>query len=858
MNSPHWLPAILLTILMVSLSVNAQTLLQSAGDDSDLFSRFQDAQFKEKTDRELMQEAFKRKRAAYESLMARESPILFTADFQEIDDETRTFILSGNVEIWKDMFKLKADWVRIYQWSGEIEARGHVVMEFDQDIMTGDEVNFNFNTGTGWISNARAAVEPHLYLESDVLEKIPDFEKNGQGQYIIHKGTITACSGFKPAWKFKTKYAVLRLENYVHMNNVSAWIRNIPVFWSPYFFYPTKTERTTGLLTPNINWSTTRGMMYSHDFFLCINDYLDATAGITYYTNIGLQKQFQFRNAFNPLTKGVINFEHIRERNSPSINREPLDRWRGTYEQNAMFPFDIRGTANLIYQSDEAFTGDYGDWNQGITQYLDSRVSLTRYWGTSGMVIDGTYQKNIRQYYDDHLQYMPRIEYFSGWKYLFDDLRWQLKLKGENIKKGTSEMASIDTGEGHVTERRVLERDSFRYSIFASMGYEFNQIPWMNIYPWVSVDERFWSASKTYDPRFVGDTWATYKFVPEEPEMSWQRGLSQVGNGFFRHSFQTGIDFTGPKIYRIFDFLGYKTLSRMKHIIEPKISLDYTPELIGQERLLYFDPNDYLEPGTKLTYSVSTRLLMKLKSKQEQSQKKAGLGKDAKPGVDKAASDEEDSTDEDSKEAFQPQSGSIREFGFLTISQTYDFLKKRRWEDREVLPGQDERIYYPLSNIALNLTINPLANIYLSGKIEYDPWHDSFSNGYIYGHLKQKHWEFGLRWDYTKQFLNDFYDIHSLALEGGMSLNDSWSFASWIKYDFSKDYSPYLFLDITYQAQCWGITLHSYYKNNREYDFLTGTYENDPEIKFGLSFHFKNIDTIDTDTFGKFWWGSSD
>ncbi|MGB3976605.1 MAG: putative LPS assembly protein LptD [bacterium] len=854
MDTFRWLFIVFIALSMACLSIDAQTLLQTTADDADLFSKFQDAQFKEKTDRELMQEAFKRKRAAYESLMSRETPILFKADFQEIDDETRTFILSGDVEIQKDMFKLNADWVRIYQWSGEIEARGHVVMEFDTDIITGDEIVFNFNTGTGWISNARAAVEPHLYLESDVLEKISDYEKNGQGQYVIYNGSITACSGYKPAWKFKTKYAVLRLENYVHMNNVSAWIRKVPVFWSPYFFYPTKTERTTGLLTPNVNWSTTRGLMYSQDFFLCINDYMDATAGITYYTNIGLQKELQFRNAFSHLSKGEMNFEHIRERNSPSANREPLDRWKGTYEQNAMLPYDIRGTANLIYQSDEAFTSDYGDWNQGITQYLDSRMSLTRYWGTAGIMMDGTYQKNMREFYDDHLQYMPRVEYFTGWKYFFDDFRWQMKLKGENIQKATSEMASIDTGHGQVTERRILKRESLRYSFFASMGYEYNQIPWMSVYPWVSIDERFWSAFKTHDPRFVGDTWATYKVIPKEPEASWEGGLGQVGNGYYRHSFRTGIDLTGPKIYRIFDFLGYKTLSRMKHIIEPKISLDYTPELVGQERLLYFDPEDLLEPGTKLTYSVSTRLLMKMKSKKDQKQKAIDLGKDGKYVSGETDSDEKGSPDGDT---FQLQSGSIREFGFLTISQTYDFLKKRRWEEREVLPGQDERIYYPFSNVAVNLTINPLANIYLSGKIEYDPWHDSFSNGYIYGFLKQKDWEFGLRWDYTKYFLNDFYNVHALALEGGISLNDSWSIASWIKYDFSKEYSPYLFLDITYQAQCWGITLHSYYKNNREYDLLKGTYQNDPEIKFGLSFHFKNIDTIDTDTFGKFWWGNS-
>lgn len=40
-------------------------------------------------------------------------------------------------------------------------------------------------------------------------------------------------------------------------------------------------------------------------------------------------------------------------------------------------------------------------------------------------------------------------------KHFFDDFRWQMKLKGENIQKATSEMASIDTGHGEVTNERI-------------------------------------------------------------------------------------------------------------------------------------------------------------------------------------------------------------------------------------------------------------------------------------------------------------------------------------------------------------------------------------------------------------------
>lgn len=844
--------------------------MQSETDGGNLFDKFQEEQFQEKTDQEVMQEEFKKKRSAYESLMSRESPIFFQADTQEIDEENRIFVLSGNVEIWKDMFRLKADWVRIFQWSGEVEARGNVVIEFSEDVLTGDEANYNFDTGTGWISNARAAVKPQLYMEAKLLEKFPDLESTGEGQYALHHGLVTACSGERPAWRFDTRYAVIRLENYVHMNSVSAWIRNVPVLWTPYFFYPTKTGRATGLLTPRIKWSSTRGVIVSEEFFWCINDYMDATAGLTYHSIIGLKEDFQFRNAFDRYSKGELNFEHIKEEESPSENRDPEERWKLTYEQNAMFPYDIRGTANLNYQSDESFDEDYTDLVLGRTQYLDSRISLTRYWGTSSLTLDGSYEKSFSLAQDSRLEHLPRLEYFTGRKTLIGDLRWQMRIKGERLFKGTNETAQFESDDGPATEIRRLEEDALRGYFYGEVWYEFSEIAWLNITPWVLVDERIWNTKKQLDPDYPDGTWATYSELPEPRENDWKAGLTDTGDGLHRHIFRAGVDINGPKFYRIYDMLGYKKLARVKHVIEPKIAFDFTPELMGRTEIPYFDSEDILEPGTKLTYSVTTRLLMKMVPPKKKKKKKTGetadpdaVEQNESMSADEADDDttpdstdaEEDSESSDVEGGVSAQTGIVREFGYLTISQTYDFFKEDHWDEREVEPGEEERIYYPYSNVKLDLTINPFASVYVSGRVEYDPWYDEMSNGYVYGHFRQKDWEFGLRWDFTRNFTDEYYDLHALALEGGMHLNDRWSFNSWVKYDFSKEYFPYAYLDLTYMAQCWGVTLHTYYKNNREFDAITRDYEDRNEVKFGVSFHLKNVDSIDTDSFGRFWWG---
>jgi len=199
--------------------------------------------------------------------------------------------------------------------------------------------------------------------------------------------------------------------------------------------------------------------------------------------------------------------------------------------------------------------------------------------------------------------------------------------------------------------------------------------------------------------------------------------------------------------------------------------------------------------------------------------------------------------------------GYIREFGHFTISQTYDFLKADEWKDRDVEPDTtEERQLYALGNIRFDATVNPFYNVYFSATLEYDPYFNSFSNGYIYGHTKTRDWKFGVRWDYTKNFENEIYDFHALALEGGSKLGEHWSFSAWVKYDFSQSYFPYANLDLIYNSQCWGITLHTYYKNDRVQDFITGDYIDSNEVRFGISISLKNVDSVDTNSFGDFDW----
>ncbi|MBN1552938.1 LPS assembly protein LptD [bacterium] len=870
------------TILIISLLIfipllftQAQGLLDSSSDSSDLFSRFAEDRWQDKTDQEIMKESFQDKRRRYESLLTRQSPVFFQADVQEIIEKDRLFILTGNVEIWKDDFRILADKVIIDQVAGDITANGNVELYFGKDILTGDNAFYNFDLGTGWLSNFRGAIEPSLFIEGTLLEKLVDYEKTGEGQYVIHDGFVTACAGDSPDWRITTKYGLIRIQNYAHMNRSTFWVSKVPIFYTPYWFYPTKTDRATGLLLPFLSYNNRRGIIFSEEFFLVINRYMDVTLGGTLYSEIGIMEELEWRNAFDQYSRGRLTVDHLKERKSPSTARSPQERWSSRYEQTYIFPFDLRGTIDLDFRSDEDFDKDYGyGLDHIVDRYMTSRVSLTKNWSLAHLTIDGTYEKDFNQYRDETIQHIPRIEYGTGSQSLIGELKGMLLLKSEYLKREGKVVSSFNVPGGDIRIEDWLKRDAFRSDAYGEIWYPFKEIAWFSFTPYVSLRETYWSKRKTFDPDHIYGTWATYPEGTPVEDNKLFAGVWDTGEGIRREFYSYGFEWTGPKFYRIYPMVGYDRVLKLKHIIEPRIDFKITPEVF-QDRILEFDSTDRLTPGQVLTYSISNRLLAKIQPKGSEKGKKAGEGDDqheaGKPPEDNGAQSSTGTvndnaeyqtskeTSEGTEEDRREETGLIREFGVVTLSQTYDFWKAERWDQRDPpLPGVDERVDYPLGNIRLEATINPFYNIYFSARAEFDPFHHDLANNYIYGHIRQDTWRMGMRWDFTRNFINPAYDLHSLALEGSIIASDKWSFASWVKYDFTQEYFPRANLDITYTAQCWSLTLHSFYSNNRTgMGTPASPFEDDHEIQFGISITFKNLDSVGPRKFGKFWWGES-
>ena len=198
------------------------------------------------------------------------------------DDTINQYIAKGNVTITKQDKNLSADYVRFDQKYMKAFANGHVIMTAGQDILTGSRMEMDLNAETGTVYNGSIFLqENHFYIKGDTLKKI------GKDSYTADKASITSCDGDRPAWKITGRNLKITIEGYGFVKHSALWVRNVPVLYSPFLFFPVKLKRQSGLLAPQFGYSDRKGTEYIQPFYWAINQSSDATFYVDYMADRG-------------------------------------------------------------------------------------------------------------------------------------------------------------------------------------------------------------------------------------------------------------------------------------------------------------------------------------------------------------------------------------------------------------------------------------------------------------------------------------------------------------------------------------------------------------------------------------------
>ncbi|MGD9809474.1 MAG: LPS-assembly protein LptD [Deferribacterales bacterium] len=202
-----------------------------------------------------------------------EVPFTIEADTFETPEES-VYHAKGNVKVFQGDKTLLADEIYYYKDKNSIHAFDNVKLMEPGKNITCDEMEFNADDQSGTFINASAFMEPYHWFSASKLDRHNEYS------YGMEDARYTTCSGENPDWAFKAKQADLTVGGYLTSKHTTGRIKDIPVFYTPYFIYPVKTERESGLLIPEFGMNGDAGVYLIPKFFWNIDVDQDATFGV--------------------------------------------------------------------------------------------------------------------------------------------------------------------------------------------------------------------------------------------------------------------------------------------------------------------------------------------------------------------------------------------------------------------------------------------------------------------------------------------------------------------------------------------------------------------------------------------------
>jgi len=160
-------------------------------------------------------------------------------------------------------------------WADEIE------IDFTTDLATatGNVRIRNGNTHI-WCNHAQihlkkpqATFDEAILINDQVVVTGRIIEKLNNQTYEAIEGSYTNCNtglveGPEAAecsysWKIFGKHISLTFEEYAHITDAIIYMQDLPAFYSPYFIFPVKSKRQSGILSFKINDRGALGTSYS-------------------------------------------------------------------------------------------------------------------------------------------------------------------------------------------------------------------------------------------------------------------------------------------------------------------------------------------------------------------------------------------------------------------------------------------------------------------------------------------------------------------------------------------------------------------------------------------------------------------
>ena len=537
---------------------------------------------------------------------------------------------------------------------------GHVVIDQGPTRMSGDRGTFQIEAKTGKLENATADLAPTYHVIAKSIEKI------GEATYRVVDGIFTACDVPKPDWSFRLSEAVVTLDDYARMKNVTFRARSVPLLYTPYLIWPTKEDRASGLLVPGVGFSSSRGAYLGMTHYWVSGRSTDLTSSVDLYSKgtIGMGEEFRWTPA--PESAGVLQAYGVHDTDAtvcvplseaPSTGgtfctlpngaagvyaQKTRDRWKVRLDHvSDDLPYGFRGVVAIRDYSDQEYLQDFErSFALSSARQILSRAFLTKNFGDDSVNLrfersETFFGSTVTQERLPSLEFSRRTSRIGETPLFFaleSSASWLYINRGPNLPRG----------------------DYARADIHPTLS-----LPWKRI-PWLSVTAR------------AGGRFTEYTDSTDSAQTRF------AGEALTRQYGEAGVSIVGPSFSRIYD-AEIGPYGKFKHVIEPRIDYSYVSHVATPERIPEYDEVDLALGTNQIRYAIVNRLLAR---------------------------------------ASDPKKGNAAEIASLEIAQTrYFTLPQNLFQDSSTF---SQPIVSKTGPVEATLRVAPGPSFHLDGRLSYD------------------------------------------------------------------------------------------------------------------------------------------
>jgi LPS-assembly protein len=335
-------------------------------------------------------------------------PVQLEADQLEFVKETGLYIAKGHLKIIQGKRVITGNSVEYNQDSGEMEISGNVLMIEEKNQIRAEKMKINVKQETGVVYQGHLIFGlEHYHVDG------AEIRKNGLKEYSVTDASVTTCEcdryvDHPPSspWRIRATQLQINEEKYIKGNHVFFEIKDIPVLYSPYLYFPITKERQSGFLIPQLSYNSSDGFGILQPYYWAIAQNQDLTLSIDLRSLRGTGSNLEYRYVSSSTSGGNLFTRYFKDVLSGT------DRSEIQYQHVQTFSEHLNARIKFGYVSDSSYFKDLSISTADISQRsMESNIYLSGRWENQTIYLLTRFTRDLSTQSDLTIQKLPEIGY---------------------------------------------------------------------------------------------------------------------------------------------------------------------------------------------------------------------------------------------------------------------------------------------------------------------------------------------------------------------------------------------------------------------------------------------------------------